>query len=70
MLFHFFATTLKSQTLKYSSYVYETRKKIGKEIEIYFGKVLKYQNLKNVKDRNKLTEYLKEETFNLKKQKI
>ncbi len=69
ILFHFFATKLKSQTLKYSSYVYETRKKMGKEIEIYFGKVIKYQSMKNLKDRNKLTAYLKEATFNLKDRK-
>tara|TARA_B100000902_G_scaffold384275_1_gene424234 strand:+ start:1127 stop:1987 length:861 start_codon:yes stop_codon:yes gene_type:complete len=69
MLFHFFSTKLKSQTLKYSSYLYETRKKMGKEIEIYFGKVINYQSMKNLNDRNKLTKYLKEATFSLKSKK-
>ena len=35
LLFHVFASKLKNQTLKYSSYIHETKKMIGKEINIY-----------------------------------
>ena len=65
-LFHLFATKLKNQTLKYSSYIHETRKKIGKEIIIYSGKIIKYKNIEYIKDRNELTQYLKKVTYNLK----
>ena len=32
ILFHLFASKLKNQTLKYSSYIHETKKMIGKNI--------------------------------------
>ncbi len=66
ILFHLFASKMKSSTLKYSSYIHETRKKIGQEIKIYAGTVIKYCELKNIKDRSELTKYLKEVTYNLK----
>jgi len=65
-LFHLFASKIKNQTLKYSSYIHETRKKIGKEIIIYSGKIIKYEDIKFIKDRGKLTNYLKDITYNLK----
>ena len=65
-LFHLFASKIKSSTLKYSSYIHETRKKIGKEIVIYAGKVIKYDNIEHIKDRAELTEYLKKITYNIK----
>ena len=67
-LFHLFASKIKNQTLKYSSYIHETRRKIGKEIIIYSGKLIRYESIANIKDRNKLTEYLKDVTYSLKQQ--
>ena len=67
-LFHLFASKIKNQTLKYSSYIHETRRKIGKEIVIYSGNVIKYENIKDIKDRNELTKYLKNITYKLKEQ--
>ena len=69
LLFHLFASKIKSSTLKYSSYIHETRKKIGKEISIYAGKVIKYKNISHLKDRTELTEYLKKKTYSLKNEK-
>ena len=66
LLFHLFASKLNNQTLKYSSYIYETKKKIGKEIVIYTGNVINYADLSHLKDRQKLTAFLKETTYNLK----
>ena len=65
-LFHLFASKLKNQTLKYSSYLHETRRKIGKEIIIYSGEKIKYKDIQFMKDRNELTSYLKNLTYNLK----
>tara|TARA_Y100001935_G_scaffold125129_1_gene103890 strand:+ start:2519 stop:3340 length:822 start_codon:yes stop_codon:yes gene_type:complete len=65
-LFHLFASKLKSSTLKYSSYIHETKKKIGKEIIIYSGKIIEYKDVSHIKDRSELTEYLKNLTYNLK----
>ena len=64
-LFNLFATKLKNQTLKYSSYMHETRKKIGKEIIIYSRDIIKYKEMKNIKDRSVLTNYLKSKTYGL-----
>lgn len=66
LLFHLFATKLNNQTLKYSSYIHETKKKIGKEIHIYPGNLLRYKDLEMIKDRVKLTKFLKDTTYNLK----
>ena len=66
LLFHFFASKLKNQTLKYSSYIHETRKKIGKEIDIYSGSLLSYSEIEKFKDRIELTNFLKKITYNLK----
>lgn len=66
LLFHIFASKMKNQTLKYSSYIHETKKKIGKEIDIYSGDIIKYKNISHMKDRNQLTRYLKDLTYNLK----
>ena len=65
LLFNIFASKLKNQTLKYSSYIHETRKKIGKEIYIYSGDIIKYKEIENIKDRAHLTEFLKKKTYNL-----
>ncbi len=64
-MFHLFASKLKNQTLKYSSYIHETRKKIGKEIVIYSGELLNYNDVSHLKDRLELTKKLKEITYNL-----
>ena len=66
-LFHLFASKLKNQTLKYSSYIHETKKKIGKVINIYTGNIIKYEEIAYLKDRSELTNYLKNTTYNLKK---
>lgn len=69
LLFHLFASKIKSSTLKYSTYIHETRKKIGKQITIYSGSLIKYDNIKHIKERNKLIKYLKQITYNLKYEK-
>ena len=66
LLFHIFATKIKSQTLKYSSYIHETKKLIGKEISFYHGEIIEYSQIKNVKDRAELTKLLKQTTYKLK----
>ncbi len=65
-LFHLFASKIKNQTLKYSSYIHETRKKIGKEINIHVGNVISYDEIKHLNSRTDLTKYLKNITYNLK----
>ncbi len=66
LLFHLFASKIKSQTLKYSTYIHETRKKIGKEISIYAGELIKYNEIKDIDDRSELTNFLKDKTYSLK----
>ncbi len=66
LLFHLFASKIKNQTLKYSTYIHETKKKIGKEIQIYSGEIIKYKNVSHLKDRTELTKHLKQVTYNLK----
>ena len=66
LLFHLFASKMKNQTLKYSSYIHETRKKIGKEIVIYSGSKINYDEISHIKTRHELTTYLKKITYNLK----
>ena len=67
LLFHLFASKLKNQTLKYSTYIHETKKMIGKEIKLCIGNVIKYDDISHIKDREKLTKYLKSITYELKK---
>ena len=67
LLFHLFASKMKNQTLKYSSYIHETKKLIGKEITIYSGDLIRYRDISHIKDRSELTKYLKELTYSLKK---
>ena len=67
LLFHLFASKMKNQTLKYSSYLHETRKKIGKEVNIYSGSIIKYNEISHIDDRSELTKYLKNITYSLKK---
>ena len=66
LLFHLFASKIKNQTLKYSSYIHETRKKIGKNVIIYSGHIIKYENLSEFKSRRDLIMHLKEITYSLK----
>ena len=65
-LFHTFASKLKNQTLKYSSYIHETKKMIGKDINIYPGKIIKFSEMNKIGNRSDLTEYLKTKTYELK----
>ncbi len=67
LLFHIFASKMKNQTLKYSSYIHETKKMIGKEIIFYSGDIIEFKNISHIKDRSELTKYLKQLTYNLKK---
>lgn len=69
ILFHLFASKIKNQTLKYSTYIHETRKKIGKEINIYAGKLINYREIEDMNDRVELTNFLKDTTYNLKNNK-
>ncbi len=66
LLFHLFASKMKSSTLKYSSYIHETRKKIGKEIIIYAGNIIKYDSISHIDNRNLLIQHLKKITYSLK----
>ncbi len=66
LLFHFFASKIKSSTLKYSSYIHETRKKIGKNVIIYAGEIISYNKISKIKNRQELTKYLKKITYDLK----
>tara|TARA_Y200000002_G_scaffold379950_1_gene390337 strand:- start:723 stop:1544 length:822 start_codon:yes stop_codon:yes gene_type:complete len=66
LLFHLFASKIKNQTLKYSSYIHETKKKIGKEINIYSGEIIEFKEISHIKNRLDLTEYLKKVTYGLK----
>ncbi len=66
ILFHLFASKIKNQTLKYSTYIHETKKKIGKEIDIYPGKLIRYEDISQIKDRKFLMKFLKETTYQLK----
>ena len=65
LLFHLFASKLKNQTLKYSTYIHETKKKIGQEISIFSGNIINYEDISNIKDRKKLTDFLKQHIYNL-----
>tara|TARA_B100001121_G_scaffold230378_1_gene203649 strand:+ start:1085 stop:1912 length:828 start_codon:yes stop_codon:yes gene_type:complete len=69
LLFHLFASKIKSSTLKYSTYIHETRKKMGKQIIIYSGDLIKYIKIKDIKERIELIKYLKDITYNLKNEK-
>lgn len=65
-LYHLFASKIKNQTLKYSSYIYETKKKIGKQIIINSGDLIKYENLKRFNSRTEMINHLKKITYSLK----
>ena len=65
LLFHIFASKFKNQTLKYSTYIHETKKKIGKEIVICSGDIVKYEDISNLESREELTSYLKNLTYAL-----
>ena len=67
MVFYFtyLHLSLKNQTLKYSTYIHETKKKIGKSITIYTGSTIKYKDLEHIQNRSDLTKYLKKLTYSL-----
>jgi putative hemolysin len=66
LLFHLFASKINNQTLKYSTYIHETKKKLGKKINIYSGRIINYENIKSIKNRSELMNYLKNITYKLK----
>ena len=65
ILFHLFASKLKSQTLKYSSYLHETKRKIGKTIDLYASAVIKNKTLKVIDDKKQITLMLRDLTMSL-----
>jgi len=65
ILFHLFASKFKSQTLKYSSYLHETKRKIGKTINIFCGEVILNKNLRLIEDKKKITLMLRDITMSL-----
>ena len=65
ILFHLFASKLKSPTLKYSSYMHETKRKIGKTIDIYCGSLIKNRTLKVIDDKKQITLMLRDFTMSL-----
>ena len=69
LLFHLFASKIKSSTLKYSSYIHETKKKIGKDIAIYPGDIIRNETIKHFENRSDLMLHLKNITYNLKNEK-
>ena len=69
LLFHLFASKMKSSTLKYSSYIHETRKKIGQEISIFVGDIINFDEISHIKDRKILINFLKDRTYKLKYEK-
>jgi putative hemolysin len=66
-LFHLFASKLKSQTLKYSTYLHETKKKLGSDVNIYCGEIKKNNDLKELGERKAIVDYLKQQTMSLNK---
>ena len=67
LLFHLFASKLKNQTLKYSTYIQVKQKKmIGKEITLCIGNIINYDDISHIKERDKLTKHLKRVTYDLK----
>ena len=56
---------LNNQTLKYSSYIHETKKMIGKDIIINVGETIKFKDIEKISDRAKITEFLKNKTYDL-----
>ena len=66
LLFHLFASKIKNSTLKYSSYIHETKRKIGQDIFIYVGQLIKYKQISKINDRKQLTKILKDKTYGLK----
>ena len=65
ILFHLFASKLKSQTLKYSSYLHETKRKIGKTIDLYASSIIKNKTLKTIDDKKQITLMLRDFTMSL-----
>ena len=66
LCFIYFASKNQNQTLKYSSYIHETKKRLSKEISIYFGEKISYEDISHLTDRKELINYLKETTYSLK----
>ena len=64
-LYHLFASKMKNQTLKYSSYLHETKTKIGKEINIYCDQLLKNNDLRSIGNRKETMVFLRDYTMNL-----
>ena len=61
----FLLQNLKIKLLNIQHTFMRQKKKIGKEIIIYSGNIIKFDDIKNIKDRRKLTDFLKNKTYDL-----
>ena len=52
-------------TFRYSLCMYELKRKIGDDIYMYFGSLIKYENLAKIGDIKEITKYLRSTTYSL-----
>ena len=52
-------------TFRYSLCMYELKRKIGDDIYMYFGSLIKYKNLAKIGDIKEITKYLRSTTYSL-----
>ena len=52
-------------TFRYSLCMYELKRKIGDDINMYFGNLIKYENLAKIGDIKEITKYLRSTTYSL-----
>ena len=54
-----------NQTLRYSVMMYELCKRMGKEINVHVGDLIKYEDIKEIGDLKEITKYLRNQTYKL-----
>ena len=52
-------------TFRYSLCMYELKRKIGDDIYMHFGSLIKYENLAKIGDIKEITKYLRSTTYSL-----
>ena len=52
-------------TFRYSLCMYELKRKIGDDIYMHFGSLIKYENLAKIGDIKQITKYLRSKTYSL-----
>ena len=52
-------------TFRYSLCMYELKRKIGDDINMYFGSLISYENLAKIGDIKEITKYLRSITYSL-----